>query len=388
MVPVELLKEILAHCAKSDLARASMANSQLLEISRDSLYSKVFVWGDATLTPILPALRNPSIAQRLRHLLLDPTYVYESSHLEEFLDIIASSSLIRLDLIPFNGIGYSPAHWKQLLLVRFTQCRSLQYLKLSLGIFVDYNFTSVLPAKALQDLDISDPRLLRHYNGSSESSLQTTLPILDTLRIRGGPHCRKLLKVLDLTHLKRLGIWDFEQETGDLANEWGGLVTTSAGSLESLSLWLTPNIIFKDIPKYLESTSGFPNLHTLSLFITIQHGGPPLFWMHIFPPIFRVFHACSPSLRHIRLYPYTSITRYSYGDLLKGQVLVEIAHEVRELRGLETIEFSFLSPPLPSSHDRDTKLGQLAEMFHPVRLFIQYGDDRKEPEWTRILDSP
>ncbi|KAH8825902.1 hypothetical protein DL96DRAFT_1681974 [Flagelloscypha sp. PMI_526] len=313
MVPVELLKEILAHCAKTDLARASIANSQLLEISRDSLYSKVFVWGDATLTPILPALRNPSIAQRLRHILLDPTYVYESSHLEEFLDIIASSSLVRLDLIPFNGIGYSPAHWKQLLLIRFTQCRSLQYLKLSLGIFVDYNFTSVLPAKALQDLDISDPRLLRHYNGSSESSLQTPLPILDTLRIRGGPHWRKLLKVLDLTHLTRLGIWDFEQEMGDLVNEWGGLVTTSA---------------VKDIPNY------------------------------------------------------------SYEDLLKDQFLAEIAREVKEVRGLETIEFSFLSPPLPSSHDRDTKLGQLAEMFHPVRLFIQYGDDRQEPEWTRILDSP
>ncbi|KAH8825894.1 hypothetical protein DL96DRAFT_1610180 [Flagelloscypha sp. PMI_526] len=398
MVPVELLKEILAYCTKNDLARTSMANSQLLEISRDSLYSKVFVWGDATLTPILPALRNPKIAQRLRHVLLDPNYGYEeSSHLDEFLDIIASSSLVRLDLIAFNGLRFSPDGWKQLLLVRFTRCWSLQYLKISLAFFVDSDFTFVLQEKALSDLDISDPRLLLHCNAPSESSVQTPLPTLDTLRICAGPHWRKLLRFLDLSQMKRLGIWDFDQEMRDLANDWGGLVTASAPSLESLSLWLTPNIIDKDIPRYLQSTSGFLKLHTLTLFHAIHHGGPPILWMNVFLHITGAFHTCSPSLRHIRLYLSSSIDKYRYDDLLKDQGFAQIAREVRGLKRLEMIEFTFRSSTPPSSPNHNKKLGQLVEMFHPVRLFIQYGiswnlawpffaDDRQEPEWTRILE--
>ncbi|KAH8825904.1 hypothetical protein DL96DRAFT_126890 [Flagelloscypha sp. PMI_526] len=403
MVPVELWKEILTHCTKSDLARASRVNSQLLEISRDSLYSKIFVWGDATLTPILPALRNPSIATRVRHVVLDPNYVYdEKSHLEEFVQLITSPSFVRLDLIAFNGMGYSTPDWKPLLLMKFTRRWSLQYLKLSLVFFVDSDFSFVLQTKTLRDLDISDSRLLLNCKEPSESSVLTPLPVLDTLRIRNAAaHWKKLLRFLDLSQMKRLGIWDFEQEMGDLPNEWGALVTASAPSLESLSLWLTPNIIDKDIPKYIQSTSGFPDLHTLTLFLTIQHVDrvPTILWMNTFPLIIGAFHTCSPSLRHIRMYPHTWNDTYSYEELLKNQHFLQFACEVKALRNLETIVLSFRSSQVQPANDYETELGELDEMFHPVQLSIQYGvpwnltwpffaDDRQDAEWSRILTRP
>ncbi|KAH8825896.1 hypothetical protein DL96DRAFT_126863 [Flagelloscypha sp. PMI_526] len=287
-----------------------------------------------------------------------------------------------------------------MLLVRFTQLQQLSYLGLSMVFFVNFGLYTALRTRALRDVDISEARLLRNMLASVDKvSGPTPLPILDTLRIRNSAaHWRNLMKFLDLKHMKRLGVWDYEQEIGDLTNEWGGLVTVSAHSLEMLSLWLTSNIIDKDIPKYLQSISGFPYLHTLALFLDIHHvdSVPTLLWMDIFPLIIRAFHTCSPSLRHIRLHPHNWNATYTYDELLKDQHFAQFAHEVAGLKNLETIELYFRSSQPPPANDHDAKLVRLAGMFHPVHLLIQYGvpwnlawpffaDDRQDAEWTKIL---
>ncbi|KAH8825908.1 hypothetical protein DL96DRAFT_1610194 [Flagelloscypha sp. PMI_526] len=403
LLPAELLGEVFAHCPQSDLARASLVNHHILEISRDSLYSKICVSGDAHLSPILPALRNPDIARRLRHVALDPNQAYEKeSHLDEFLDIICSSSLVRLDLIAFNGMGYSSRDWMHPILIRLTQLPQLQHLKLALSFIWNSEITSVLQTRSLKDLDVSDPRLLKSIT-SGASTGSSPLPVLDTLRIRNSAgKWTSLLEYIDISRMTRLALWDYEKEMGDLKFGWGRLVTASAPTLESLSLWLTSNITDQDIPGYLESVAGFPVLHTLTLFITIDQSNShlrPLLWIRIFLPIITAFHASSPSLRHIRCYVHAWDDEYTYQVLLQNVLFAELAHEVVGLKYLETIEFSFRHSHYNSMKASATEQSLLNEMFHPVHPSVEYGvswnyawpffgDDRPTAEWAKFMATP
>ncbi|KAH8825907.1 hypothetical protein DL96DRAFT_1557462 [Flagelloscypha sp. PMI_526] len=243
-IPAESWKEILAHNAKSDLAQASRVNSQLLEVSRVLLYYQMFVWDDAHLSPIFPALRNADNARRLNHVVLDLSYGYEdASYLEELLEILRNSPVIRLDIVSINGIEYSPSDWMHELLVQFVQ----------------------LPQNI--------PRKDVTTNSGSKS-----LPFLNTLRIANSAGSwEELLDYVDISRMKRLALWDYEQEMGDLANSWGKLVTASALTLESLSLWPSPDLLDQDMPTYLRSLAGFSKLHTITLFFTIEYRHPNTF---------------------------------------------------------------------------------------------------------------
>ncbi|KAH8798555.1 hypothetical protein DL96DRAFT_1638854 [Flagelloscypha sp. PMI_526] len=198
--------------------------------------------------------------------------------------------------------------------------------------------------------------------------------------------------------MKRLALWDYEQEMGDLANSWGKLVTASARTLESLSLWPSPEILDQDMPTYLRSLAGFPMLHTITLFFTIEYRHPNTFWMSKFPPIFAAFHSCSPSLRHIRVYVHAWNEQYSCEFLLQNKQFTEFAREMKELENLETIEFSFRHAVGRPVNTNEMGLVQLAELFHPVRPSVEYGvlwnhawpffnDDRSGEEWAKIMRS-
>ncbi|KAH8825903.1 hypothetical protein DL96DRAFT_126887 [Flagelloscypha sp. PMI_526] len=401
-MPVELWKEILAHSSKSDLVQTSLVNSQVLEVSRDILYSKLFVWGDAHLIPILPALRNPDNARRLRHVVLDPGYVYQDSyHMEELLVILCSSTVVRLDIVSVNGIEDSLSDWMHELLMQIIQLPSLQQLKLFLAYFRTPAIVPILQLQTLWDLDISLDRLLKkiHRQDISTNSGSGPLPFLDTLRIRNSAGSwMKLLDYVDISRMKRLALWDYEQEMGDLANSWGKLVTASALTLESLSLWLSLHLLDQDMPTYLRSLAGFPMLHTITLFFTTEYRHPRSPWMSKFPPILAAFHSCSPSLRHIRVYVHAWSEEYSYDFLLLNEHFREFARAMKELENLETIEFSFRHGSGRPVNNKEMGLAQLAELFHPVHMSVEYdvlwnhawpffNDDRSGEEWTRIMKS-
>ncbi|KAH8825905.1 hypothetical protein DL96DRAFT_126896 [Flagelloscypha sp. PMI_526] len=215
-IPVELWQEILVHSPESDLVQTSRVNSQLLE-----LYSKLIVWGDVHLTPMLPALRNPDCARRLRYVLLDPGYEYEeSSHLEELLGILRPSPLVRLDIATFHGLRRPLSDWKHELLLQFVQLPQLKQLKVWLTFFRTSAIVPVLQARSMWDLDISDDKLLQNMLRQGESTNTSSGPLhfLNTLRIQNLTQSwSKLLEYVDISRMKRLAIWGHEQRTEDLA---------------------------------------------------------------------------------------------------------------------------------------------------------------------------
>ncbi|KAH8825726.1 hypothetical protein DL96DRAFT_1711530 [Flagelloscypha sp. PMI_526] len=372
-LPVELWKNILCNCPQSNLAQMCLVHSQLLEISKDSLYSTLVILEDVRLSLVLPTLRNHAITRRIRHVILDPRYA-QSSHLEEFLKILSSPFIVRLDIIPYEGVDFRFNFWTQDLLVRFTQLPQLAYLKLFLSFFSNDVLSSVLQTKALRDLDVSGPRLSK--NPPSFASWSSDLPVLDTLRIWNyAASWRNLLGYVDLSRMKRLGLCDYDEEITDLINEWGGLVTASASTLENLSLWLTYNIIKQDIPTFIRSVSGFPSLHTLALFMTIEYVDhvPTSLWISSFLPILRAFHSCSHSLRHIRCYVHAWEEEYTYQLLLNHHHFSEFARAAGGLWNLETIKFSFCHSQQTSTQASDDELGRLAELFSPVCVTVEYG---------------
>ncbi|KAH8825895.1 hypothetical protein DL96DRAFT_126850 [Flagelloscypha sp. PMI_526] len=398
-IPVELWKEILVHSAKSDLTRASRVNSQLLEFSRDMLYSRLFVWGDAHLRPILPALHNPENSRRLRHVVLDPGHGYdESSHMEELLGILRNSSVVRLDVVPVNGVEDSLSDWMHEILMQLVHLPLLRQLKVFLAYFRPTAIVPVLQVQSLCDLDISADRLLRDIPRRDASTHfgSSPLPLLNTLRIANSAGSwEKLLDYVDISRMKRLALWDYEQEMKDLENSWGKLVTASSMTLKSLSLWITPHLLDQDVPTYLRSLAGFPKLHTVTLFFMIEYRYPKTLWMSEFPSILAAFYSCSPSLRHIRVYVHAWNEKYSYDLLLQNEYFTKFAREMKELKDLETIEFSFRHGAGRPANNKGKGLAQLAELFHPVHLSVEHGalwnhawpffnDDRFDAEWARI----
>ncbi|KAH8825910.1 hypothetical protein DL96DRAFT_1610198 [Flagelloscypha sp. PMI_526] len=361
-----------------------LVNSQLLQVSRDELYSKLFIAGGVHLARMLPALRNPEVAGRLAWVALDPTYSYpERSDVEEFVDILRASQISHLDLVEFHeGFNHSIL-WMKELIRPFVQLPQLQYLKLQLVLLPESDILTALQVPALRDLDTSDHRL--------SSIIQTPLsnagaisPILHTLRIHGAcMNWRKLIGVVDFSHLKRLALWDVHREMEDLTNDWGGLVTWSALTLESLSLRPTPNIIWQDIPKYLRSAHGFPALRTFSLFHDVYHEGE---WNDIILPIIAAFHAFSPSLRHLRLRVRSWIDQCDHEMLLRSEVFADFASAVKGLQNLETILFLFRSSSRSSDRANNEELTLLREMFYPVHLFQDYGKGPQEDAWPFYRD--
>ncbi|KAH8798557.1 hypothetical protein DL96DRAFT_1824578 [Flagelloscypha sp. PMI_526] len=298
------------------------------------------------------------------------------------MKILKSSPLGRLDLVRFYGGPNISALWMHGLVLRFIQLPQLQYLTLELILLLESDIPTALRVKALQDLDASDHRL----SSTSLAPLSTggtSLPILDTLRIRlTTVHWRKLIGVVDISRLKRLAVWDFDGQMEDLANDWGRLVTWSALTLESLSLWLTPNITEQDIPEYLRSIHGLPALTTLSLFHDVYDDSD---WTAILLPILTAFHACSPLLRHVRLYVQWWMYECNYAMLLRSQFFADFAKEVKRLQNLETMLFSFNTAYRQLSQASKAELALLVEMFHPVKLW----EDIKDPfggEWPFYQD--
>ncbi|KAH8825698.1 hypothetical protein DL96DRAFT_121385 [Flagelloscypha sp. PMI_526] len=380
-IPMELWMRILAHCPQRDIAQMCRTHSRFLEVSMDYLYSKLIIWDVDYLISLLPALRKPAIARRVRHVVLDPrSFFRQTSHLETFLTLLSTLPLVNLDINPLDATIDRFLNWEQGPLLRIAQQPQLQQLKLSMTFFKEKDFVTILRTKALHDLDAPDERLFMHLPPTQSSC--GVLPVLDTLRLHPlSPKWRHLLGYLDLSRMKRLGVWDNKKEVKDLAYEWGGLIIASAATLESLSLWLTSNIIELDIPTYLKSISGFPALYTLSLFLTVEYVDrvPTLVWMNTLLPILVAVQSCSPSLRHIRCYVHAWFEVYTYHLLLEDQRFEEFARVVNELRNLETIQF-----------------WQLADLFHPVRPSIKYeatwsllwpffSDDYSDAEWTRMI---
>ncbi|KAH8798553.1 hypothetical protein DL96DRAFT_1638852 [Flagelloscypha sp. PMI_526] len=401
-IPVELWQEILVHSSDSDLVQTSLANSQLLEVSKDILYSKLFVWGDVHLIPVLPALRNPDYARRLRYVLLDPGYKYEeSSHLEEMLGILRRSPLVRLDIVTFHGLKNPLSNWMRELLMQFVQLPQLQQLKLFLTFFRPPEVVPVLQAHSMWDLDIPDVIWVQnmHLQGESTNTSSGPLPFLNTLRIQNLTRSwSNILEYVDISRMKRLAIWGHEQRMEDLTQSWGKLVTASARTLESLSLWLSPNLLDQDIPTYLYSVAGFPRLRTITLFFTRDSPSHTPLWLKTFPPILAAFHSRSPSLRHIRVYVHSWNVQYPYEFLLQNQLFTEFAREMKRLKNLETIKFSFRHSSLTDPNDNEMGIAQLGELFSPVHLSIEYGvfwnhawpffeDDRSGAGWARIMKS-
>ncbi|KAH8797688.1 hypothetical protein DL96DRAFT_1688425 [Flagelloscypha sp. PMI_526] len=401
-MPTELWIRILAHCSQRDMAQMCRVHSQLLEVSMDSLYFKLLIWNEDYLISLLSALRNSAIARRIRHVVVDPGRRFSrTSLLETLLGILSTCSLIRLDIdtLDTTGVHFSKSDWENGLLLRFAQLPQLQRLKLSISFFKNVEFGTILRTTSLSDLDVSDERLFSQLRPAT--ARPTVLPILDTLRLRYfSPKWRYLLGYLDLSSMKRLGIWDNEEQVTDLAYEWGGLVTASAITLESLSLWLTSNILELDIPAYLHSIPDFPSLHTLSLFLTVGYFErvPTFGWMNTLLPILVAFHSCSPSLRHIRCYVHAWWEIYTYQTLLDDQKFEDFARVVSGLRNLETIKFTFGHSQSPSFAASDMERRRLASLFHPVRPSVKYEaiwsllwpfftDDYSDAEWTRMTEN-
>ncbi|KAH8825914.1 hypothetical protein DL96DRAFT_1711699 [Flagelloscypha sp. PMI_526] len=372
LLPVELWKEVLDHCPPNDLARVSTVNSQFLEFSRDSLYSKLFIWSSDRLRGILYAMRTPDVARRLRYIVFDPTGTYaDNSDLEVFLETLISSPLDHLDIVSISRTSYIEDRWMLRFIFRIIHLPQLQSLKLALIFLSEPSFATAFQVRALQDLDASDTRLPSLPRPKPSTILGRHIPRLDTLRIRkSAVHWRKLLGYVDLSRMRRLALWDYENAMGDLKNEWGGLVIASAPTLKSLSLWLTPKILGQDIPNYLQSSPGFPALRTLSLFIDIQSLSH---WTSIFLSIMVAFHTFAPLLRHIRLYVHAWTEEYSYEALLNNELFMEFAREVKGLRNLETINLSFRHAYKLSYQASDSEQALLAKAFHPVQLAIESG---------------
>ncbi|KAH8825700.1 hypothetical protein DL96DRAFT_1609658 [Flagelloscypha sp. PMI_526] len=399
-IPVELWMRILGYCSQKDIAQMCRIHSRLLGVSMDSLYSKLLIWDEDYLISLLPALRNPAVARRVRHVVLDPRHCgRQTSYLETFLKMLSSFPLVKLDINPLDATFGRFSNWEQGPILHVAQQPQLQQLKLSLSFFKEIDFVTILQTKALHDLDVSDERLfISRLPAQSSSGI---LPVLDTLRLHPlSPNWRYLLRYLDLSRMKRLGVWDNQDQVTNLAYDWGGLVTASAATLESLSLWLTSNIIKRDIPTYLKSISGFPSLHTLSLFLTVEYleRVPTSRWMDTLLPIMVAFHTCSPSLRHIRCYVHAWWEIYTYQALLDDQTFEEFARVVSRLRGLEAIKFSFGHSQHPSTEASDMEQRQLANLFHPLRSSVKYeatwpllwpffSDDNSDAEWARMTQT-
>ncbi|KAH8809581.1 hypothetical protein DL96DRAFT_1628562 [Flagelloscypha sp. PMI_526] len=338
------------------------------------------------LAAVLPALHNPDVAKRLHWLIFNPTLTDRAtSNVRECLEILNSSSIHRLDLVVPNWSGHPPVGWTEPgLAVRFTQIPHLHYLKLDLSFFSNPEMFTVLQATALRDLDLSSTRLDGSRQWTSGTILGSNRPVLDTLRIRyGAEHWRQLFGYFDLCHMKRLAVWDYDHQIGDLENDWGGLIEVSASTLQSLSLWLTPNIIDQDIPQYLRSALPFPALCTLSLFAEVKYFGgplPPTQWSALFAPIIAAFCACSPSLRHIRLYVHTWEDEFPYEALLEEKLVADFARDMIQCQNLETIELSFRSASRtfrlrsnPNPFNAKAVELKFASTFSPVRLTIGCG---------------
>ncbi|KAH8798554.1 hypothetical protein DL96DRAFT_1638853 [Flagelloscypha sp. PMI_526] len=330
---------------------------------------------------------------------MDPTYKYEeASNLEELLGILRTSTIVRLDIVAVNGIGGAISNGMHELLLQFVRLPSLRQLKVFLAFFRTTSVVPVLQTRPLWDLDVTQAGLLeaiREQDGSSNFS-RNIRPSLDTLRIQTSTKAwRNLLEYVDLSRIKRLALW-YEQEKGEKG--WGRVITASAPTLESLSLWLTPNILDRDIPTYLHFVSGFPVLHTIALFFTIEDQRTTTLWMSTFPPTLAAIHSCAPSLHCIRVYIHAWNGEYSYKALLQNPHFAEFARKVKALKNLETIELSFRHPLGPPSNDNKIEQDQLAELFSPVYLSVEYGvfwnhawpffrDDRVGARWARIMNS-
>ncbi|KAH8797689.1 hypothetical protein DL96DRAFT_1824973 [Flagelloscypha sp. PMI_526] len=364
----------------------------------DSLYSKVIIWHVDYLIALLPALRNPAVARRVRHVVLDPRHwSRQTSHLETFLTLLSTLPLVKLDISPLDATIERLPNWEEGTLLRVAQMPQLERLKVSLSFFKETDFVPILQTKALRDLDASDGRLFNHLPPVQSSG--GVLPVLDTLRLHPlSPKWRHLLGYLDLSRMKRLGVWDNYQLVTDLAYQWGELITVSAATLESLSLWLTSNIIERDIPSYLKSISGFPSLHTLSLFLTVGYVEkvPTSRWMGTLLPILVAFHSCSPSLQHIRCYVHAWFEVYTHQVIFEDQHFEELTRIISGLRNLEAIQFTFGHSRRPSEAASRMEHRQLADSLHPVRPSVKYeatwsllwpffSDDYSDTEWTRMI---
>ncbi|KAH8809582.1 hypothetical protein DL96DRAFT_569643 [Flagelloscypha sp. PMI_526] len=377
-LPIELWKNILLFSPQRDVARASSVNSLLLEISRDLLYFQLVIMDDHRLLAVLPALRNQAVTRRLRWIVFDPDQAYKAiSEVEELLKILKSSSVVRLDLVPSNTLGHFGARWMHCdsLIAQFTQLQQLHYLKLDIAFFSSADFVTVLQARALRDLDISSAPLRNLGQPDRSSNVPASRPSLDTLRItRGAANWRNLLQYVDLGHMERLALWDYDQEIGNVKREWGDLFEASASTLQSLSLWLTGNIIGQNLLIYLESVKEFVALGTLSIFTESRYFdfSPPSEWTSVVSPIIVAFCARSPSIRRVRIYVQGWDKEFSYEVLLKDHFIRGLALGVARLQNLETIEFTHHSSPSPSSNIPGSE-AQLADIFSPVRISIQYG---------------
>ncbi|KAH8798547.1 hypothetical protein DL96DRAFT_882557 [Flagelloscypha sp. PMI_526] len=137
-----------------------------------------------------------------------------------FFDVLSFSSLLRLHILAPEYSHRAPT---------FTFLISKLTLKISFSPSESMDdMLSALQTRALQDLDVTEPRILSAMPIALAASSRIR-PTLDTFRIEySRPFWIVLSRYVDLRSLRRLAVWNNQYDYVDIKPDWGDLVLLSA----------------------------------------------------------------------------------------------------------------------------------------------------------------
>ncbi|KAH8825879.1 hypothetical protein DL96DRAFT_1817316 [Flagelloscypha sp. PMI_526] len=340
-LPLELWKEVLAECTPPELAHMCLVNSHFLEASRDALYHKVAIEANTGIA-IIVALGHGHLARRLCHLFI---------HMTNLIKIFASGKDGRAALITFFEDLSFQVFGDYISSPPNTATAPLP----SLFLFQTHPIADTLQTRALQDLDVTEPRLLSAMPIVLAASYGIR-PTLDSFRIEySGPFWIVLSRYVDLRSLTRLAIWNTQYDYVDIKPDRGDLVLLSAHTSNVLSIWLAKGLLRHGLLEYITSMSEFPVLHTLYLLSkedTLKSTAPH--WTTALLPIIKAFYERSPSLQHIGVY-------------ING-----FAGEIRNLQNIQVVKLSSLGE-LPPASSKGEMVHAMTRIFYPVQLHLELG---------------